>query len=426
MGIISRLPRPKASSWGPTDDRWYYPGGSFYGGINPTSSGVAVSSDTAMRLITVQNCIRMRAATIARLPCHVMEQNGKIKQKATNFSLYRLLHDRPNSWMTSPEFWAMVEAHVCLRGNFYAYKLGIEGRPVLGLIPIGPDRIYEIVQNSDYSLTYRVRVGTDYKVTTQGYGSDSGGEIKDIPGQKIMHIRGLTLDGVIGANPIEYARETIGLGIASVQFLSQYFGKGMHPSAVIKHPLNLNAPAHANLRKNLREKYQGLGKFHEFMLIDEGMDITFPTIKLVDAQYLEQMKLSDAQICGLFRVPLMLVNGGDKEPTYASAEQFMLFYQMFSIDVSLYEAAINRDLMSIEEQKKYYAKFELRALQRGSFKEQMEGFGTAIDKEILNPNEVRDLLDMNPYEGGDEYRTRTSTVKDTGKQDKEITKEPKK
>jgi phage portal protein BeeE len=44
------------------------------------------------------------------------------------------------------------------------------------------------------------------------------------------------------------------------------------------------------------------------MLLDEGMDITWPDIKLVDAQFMEQMKLSDAQIAGLYRVPLMLIN----------------------------------------------------------------------------------------------------------------------
>jgi hypothetical protein len=31
---------------------------------------------------------------------------------------------------------------------------------------------------------------------------------------------------------------------------------------------------------------------------------------------------------------------------------------------------------------------------------------------MLNPNEARELEDRNPYAGGDEYRTRTSTVKE--------------
>ncbi len=229
-------------SWGPTDDRWYYPGGPYYGGYG-TESGMSVSSENAMRLITVHNCVRVRAFTIGQLPCHIMELKGGMKRQATDFYLYELLHDQPNTWMTAFEFWAMAEAHLCLRGNFYVYKIGLPGRPVQMLIPLKDGTVDQITQNDDYTLTYQVRFAT--------------GEKKPIPGDKIMHFRGLTLDGITGVNPIEYARESIGKGLASERHLSRWFGKGMHPSAVIKHPLPLGVQAHRDRRKALEEKYQG-------------------------------------------------------------------------------------------------------------------------------------------------------------------------
>jgi HK97 family phage portal protein len=120
-----------------------------------------------------------------------------------------------------------------------------------------------------------------------------------------MHIRGLlTLDGINGLNPIEYAAENIGLSKSQVTFLNDYFRKGMHPGAVFEHPQNLNAQAYSNLKANLKKKYEGLGKSWETMLIDEGMKVQFPKVTLVDAQYLEIMKLTHDDICGLFRVPL--------------------------------------------------------------------------------------------------------------------------
>lgn len=400
MGLVDRL-RPRAAITQQQEQmiREIYGGGL-------TSSGVSVNSDTAMRLITVQSCVRLRSKTLSRLPCHVMERIGKMKNKAEDFYLYDLLLHQPNSWMTAPEFWAMAEAHVSMTGNFYAYKLGLPGRPVRELVPIKAGAVEEVKQKDDYSLVYHIRL--------------KDGERRPVPAEKIFHHRDLTLDGIVGMNPIQYARELIGLGLAGEKFLTRFFGNGMHPGAVIKHPLRLNTPAHADLRKGLKEKYEGLGKTHEFMLIDEGMEVEFPSIKLVDAQFLEQMKMTEAQICGLFRVPLMLIGASSSTPTYASAEQFMLFYQMFSVDVSDYESTIRRDLLSPDERKKYFAKFNMRALQRGAFNDQMTGFGTGIDKEFFNPNEVRDWLDLNPYDGGDEFRTRTSTTKepDKGKDDK--------
>lgn len=395
MGIISRLKRPQAMNSHQLQKLII----DTYGG-GMTSSGISVSSDTALRLATVQKCVRVRAATMASLPCHIMTKQGEMKEKAEDFYLYDKLLNQPNSWMTSALFWSMVEAYVCLRGNFLAYKSGLPGRPIKELIPINWDKIEKVEQNEDYSVTYTIRL--------------KNGELKTLSQDQVMHIRGLlTLDGYTGVNPIQYFRETIGLGLASERFLTKYFGRGLQPGAIVKHPLSLSAQGNANLKAVVKEKYEQLKTDQNFMLLDEGMDITFPTIKLVDAQYLEIMKMNESDICGLFRVPLMLIQSGDKTPTYASAEQFMINYSTLGVspDCRNYEQSIRKDLLSEEEKKKYYAKFEMRGLLRGAFKDQMEGFAVAIDKEIMNPNECRDVLDMNPYKGGDVYKTRTSTTK---------------
>lgn len=413
MDIFSRIKRIWAATWGPEDDRWYFPGGSFYGGITPTQAGVAVDSNSAMQLMTVHNCVKVLSQSIAQLPLHLMVQNKGRKEKSVAHYLYRLLHDQPNSWMTASEFWGMAVAHISLRGNFYAYKIGIPGRPILELIPIKADAVQEVIQETDYSLSYKIRMPNKESSSASGEGAPSGGEVKIIPGNKIMHLRGLTLNGFMGINPIQYARESIGQGMASEHFISRFFGKGMHPGAVFKHPLSLSASAHKNLKENLKKKYEGLGKSWEFMLIDEAMEVEFPEIKLIDQQFLEIGKFNQAQICGMFRVPLMLVQSGDKAPTYASAEQFMLAFVTHALTPIIVniEQAIKRDLLTEEEKRKYYPKFSMAGLLRGDMKSRYEAYATAIDKEIMNPNEIRALEDMNPYPGGEEYRTRTSSMK---------------
>jgi HK97 family phage portal protein len=353
-----------------------------------------------MRLITVHSCVKVLSESVAQLPCHLMEQKGEYRNKAIKNSLYRVLHDTPNSWMTSSEFWGMVSAHVAMRGNFYGYKVGLTNRATSAIIPVDPDRV-SVAQNDDYSLKYTVK-------------SQNNGPDVEYPQDKIFHVRGLMLkNSIVGVNPIEYARESIGLGLASEQFLSNYFGRGMHPGAVIEHPLALSAPAHANLRKNLIEKYAGLGKSHEMMVIDEGMKINFPEIKLVDAQFLELCKLTVSQIAGLFRVPLMLLQTSDNVTTYASAEQFVLSFVTHTLTPILVniEKAIYRDLLTVAEKDTHYAKFSMQGLMRGAFKDQMDAFAVGIDKEVYNPNEIREWLELNPYEGGDVYRTRTSSMK---------------
>lgn len=392
MGFLSPVIRPMAiSSEMERLLREQFGGGS-------TSSGVSVNSDTAMRLITVHNCVKVLYNCVSQTPCQLMEEVNGIKNKAKDHYLYRVLGKRPNSWMTAPEFWGLAIVCVALRGNFYAYKVKVRGE-VRELIPIPPDKVQEVVQNPDYSLTYKI-------LTTNGI-------IKEYPQSEIFHLRGMSVNGYTGINMIEqYAREAIGLGIASQKFLSQFFGKGMHPGVIFKHKMVLDPITHANKMEALRRKYAGLGNSWETMLVDEDMGVDFPQIRLVDAQFLELGKFNEAQICGMFGVPLMLVQAGDNPTTYASATEFKRTF----VDMTLapifvnFESAADRDCLTPIEQDRYYAKFNLNALLRGNIVERFGAYAVGITNKFMSSNEARALEDWNPREGGDVYENpNTST-----------------
>ena len=370
-------------------------------GGGSTSSGVAVNSDTAMQLSTVYACVKVLYQSIAQMPCHLMERTGEgrdaVTNKATSHRLYRLLHDQPNSWQTAPEFWGMSVAHDSLRGDFLAFKTMVRGE-VRELLPIDPARVIEIRQNSNWSLTYTI---------------SKDGVNKEYPQEAIFHIRGLSLNGYSGLNPIAYARESIGLGIASEKFKAKYFGKGMHPGAIITHPMALDPKTHGNMREAMRQKYAGLNNSQDLMLLENGSTITFPPIKLVDQQFLENEKFTQSQIASLFRVPLMLLQAGDDPVSYASAEQFVLSFVTHALTpiVVNIEKAIYRDLLTEEEKGRYFAKFSMNSLLRGDSSSRAKFYRELINAEVLCPNEARELEELNPYDGGWEYRTRTSTVK---------------
>jgi len=414
MGIISRMAKPQAISQEMEKVfRSVFGGGSTY-------SGKSVSNETAMRQATVYSCVNILSRVIGMLPCYMMMKAGKVREAATDHNLYPLLHDMPNEWMTSSEFWGMAMNHLSLRGNFFALKnRGVYGREIKELIPLAPGVVQEIEQNADYTLTYKCIIPTTSNVSTPNGTSGylSGGTRIDIPGSEIMHLRGMTMNGYMGVNPIEHIRESIGLALATEEFGARYFGTGTHPGMIIEHPSKLTDQAHKNLKDSLGEAYSGLGKSHRLMLLEEGMKAQAITIKPEDSQFLESRKYQKSEIVDIFfGLPLTTMSSGDNTPTFASAEQFSIGFVIYALlpwIVSI-EKSIYRDLLSPADRKKYYAKFKVEGLQRGAFKDQMAAFATAIDKEILNPNEIREMLDFNPYEGGDVYRTRTSTTKESG------------
>ena len=399
MGFLSNVIRPVAvSSTLESQIREYFGGGS-------TSSGVAVNSDSAMRLVTVYNCVKVLYNCISQMPCQLMEDVNDVKNKATNHPLYKVISKRPNGWLTASELWGKAIVDVSMRGNFVAFKTMV-GKNVREILPINPDRLQEIKQNPDFSLSYKIA-------------GPNGEAPQDYPQSKVFHIRGLSLDGITGMNPIQYARECIGLGMAGEKFLAQYFGKGMHPGAIVEHPLTLSAPNHKNLREALKEKYAGLNNAQDLMLLDEGMKITFPGIKLVDQQFLELMKMTEAQICGMFGVPLILVQAGSTPATYASSVQFKQSFVDFTlapIAVS-FESSINRDLLTEAEQNTLYSKFNMGSLLRGNMAERFAAYAIGITNKFMNSNQARALEDWNPREGGDVYENPNTSVTPNTTQD---------
>jgi HK97 family phage portal protein len=398
MGIVARMARPKAMN--PHElERMIL---SVFGG-GSTASGVSVSNDTAMRQATVYSCVNVLSRAIGTLPCHLMMVDGRNRLKATDDDLYYLLHDQPNEWMTAPEFWGMAMNHLPLRGNFFALKnrgLSLTG-PVRELIPLAPGIVQEVKQDEKYRLTYVLKY--------------PDGTLKNVPQSEIMHIRGMTINGFMGVNPIQYIRESIALGLASEEFGARYFGSGTHPGMIVEHPGKLSPEGHSNLQTALAETYSGLGKTHRLMLLQEGMKYQKVVIDPKDSQFIELRKYQKAEIVDIFfGMPLTILSSEDKTPTYASAEQFGISFVVYALMPWMVgiEKAILRDLIPDNKKRTHYAKFVAQGLQRGSFKEQMESFSTAITKEIMNPNECRELLEMNPYDGGDIYAPRTSTTKD--------------
>jgi len=212
MSLVARMARPKAMH--PQElERVIM---SVFGG-GSTSSGVSVSNDTAMRQATVYSCINLLDRVIRTTPCHLMERSGNTRTKLIDDPLYFLLHDQPNEWMTAPEFWGMVINHLALRGNFFALKnrgMSLTG-PVKELIPLAPGLVHEVKQDEKYRILYTLRY--------------PDGTTTDVPASQIMHLRGMTINGFMGVNPIQYIRESIGLAQAAQEYGARFYGSGTHP-----------------------------------------------------------------------------------------------------------------------------------------------------------------------------------------------------
>src|SRR5471030_2515132 len=196
-----------------------------------TYTGKQVSSQKAMRLTAVFGCIRVLSESIGMLPCNLYKATDRGKEKATKEQLFKLLSLKPNGYMTPQEFWELLVVCLCLRGNFYAYKVKALGE-VVELLPLDPGCVQPKL-NSQWQPVYQV---TFPDGSTDVLGQDD-----------IWHVRILTLDGLVGLNPIAYAREAISLGMATEEHGSRLFSNGAVTSGVLRTEQTLTDQAYARL-----------------------------------------------------------------------------------------------------------------------------------------------------------------------------------
>lgn len=354
-----------------------------------SNAGQRVTTTSAMQQLVVFNCVRVLAESMGMLPCRLLKQIGRVRLPATTHRLYPLITMAPNSYMTAQEFWEMLVACLCLRGNFYAYKVMALGN-VVELLPLSPDIVTPKLKD-DWTVEYTVNFKSGTRTLTQ---------------DELWHVRLFTLDGLNGLNPIAYARQALGLGQAMEAHAAKLFTNGAVTSGVLRTEQQLTDEAFARLKADFQGEHMGVANAYKPMILEMGLDWKPISLNAQDTQFIESKKLTEAQICGLFRVPPHLVASMEKM-TLNNIEHMGMSFVNYSLVpiMTRIEHRIQVGLLNEKDRLTHYAKFNAGALMRGDLKGRYESYGKGIQWGILSPNDCRELEDENPREGGDIYLT---------------------
>ena len=171
-----------------------------------SGAGKAVSVQSAIQVSAVYACVRVIAETIASLPLHIYKSSETGSAKATDHTLYRILHDEPNREMTSFVLRETMLTHLLLWGNSYSQIIRTGRNQIDSLYPLLPDHM-EVDRDSKGKLTYTY--------------TTSEGRIYRLAPEEVLHIPGLGFDGVVGYSPIALEKNAIGLGLAAEEYHQQ-------------------------------------------------------------------------------------------------------------------------------------------------------------------------------------------------------------
>lgn len=386
LGIPLYETRLTAESDSATPAPWLYEAfGAF-----PTSTGITITPENSLQFSAVYACTKVIADQIASFPKGLHKRvSDKVRQSMFDHPLQFIIDSEPNEFYTAFDFWHAITTSVLLWGNGFAIIQRDVNYSITGLQFVHPSdvKIYHGTIDGKLVLFYELRDKTR------------------IPSRDMLHFKGLSFDGVQGKSVIAaFAKESVGLSVAAEKFGAKFFGNDTMMTKYLSYPNALSEEAIKHLRDSWQASNAGLENAFKIKVLEEGGKLENVGIPPEQAQFLGTRQHQVEEICRWFKVQPHLIQHLLRSTNNNIEHQGIEFVtQTLTPWVVSFEHELNRKIFTEKEKKKLYVKMNMNSLLRGDIPARTAFYAKMFEIGALSPNEIRELEDRNPREGGDEY-----------------------
>lgn len=377
----------------------------FYGEDAEADAGVTVTEGAALGLATVKACATILAESVAVLPCGVVRRlpNGD-RERAESHPADALVHEAPNPETTIAAFKEAGQFVLGVRGAAFSFIEHDAAGERVGLWQL------------DGRATYptRLRSGELRYVTTdvenprvRRAGVDAGGGRVVLAPEQVLHVPGLSFDGLTGLSPVGVMRQSLGLALALERFNAAALKNGAWLAYALEHPEKLDDKAYDRLRGWFKGNHAGANSFDPAIL-EEGMKLHQLALPGEDALFLSSRKFQRRDVCAWYRIPPHMVADLEGGASYASVEHMSLEFVVYTLGIWLrkWEQELTRKLcgpVGPGGRREYYVEFNVDAFLRGATLDRFNAYKTARETGWLSVNEIRRRENLAAIPGGDTY-----------------------
>ena len=265
-------------------------------GSTPSATGLNVSQGTALTSSPTYACVTVRGQDVARCRPMLVKSNSRGRKiEVTDHPVARFLR-RPNDRQTWFEFAEQLTVGYLLKGNGYGVKR-YDGRGRLrDVIPVNPDAAMPM-EGYDGQIFYNVnRLGLWQMAMLREFP-------QSIAAEDMLHIRGLSLNSLVGLSTIGLARDAIGLAMGLEQQAARLMANGSRPSVVLLAKNRLGDETALRLKQQWRELTAGIANFGSTAVLEEGLEPRTLSLDAVDSDFMKQREHQVIDACRFWRVP---------------------------------------------------------------------------------------------------------------------------
>lgn len=384
--IFNGAPRQKANF--SDHEQWFW---DILTGGGASASGQRVTPATALHNPTFFAGVQAISQDIAKLPLVVMKVTGDKRERWRDNRLWPLLHDAPWEGMTSYRFRMAMQAQVLIRGNAYAEIFRDSRGRVLGLKPFRPGVVEVARYDADGALFYRV---TD------------GRRVETLSADRMLHLRGLTLDGDVGVSAVSTLRESMGIALAAQDYAARFYANDATPRTVFTRQGHFPTDeTRDKFLSGLIRMISGESR-HKPLILEDGFDIKQMGMSHEDSQFIDTRKFQRNEQSASLRITPHKTGDYDKA-TFSNIEHSAIEYVVDTLmpHARNWESDLTLALVPEAEREATEIQLVMDALLRGDSQAQAKYFAVALGHgggaAFMTPNEIRKLKDLNPHPDGD-------------------------
>lgn len=341
-----------------------------------STAGQIVTEDSSMRLMAVWRCQHLLADIVSGLPLDQFRKVDGVPAEMTPSSYVAA----PSEFVAPEEWRYQLMLSALQAGNAFAYvtQIGGDGRPRFAEI-LDPNDV--MVERRDGALappTYKVK-----------------GRPVDI--ERIRHFRafGPRPGSVCGMAPLEYAKYTMGLGLAVREYGANWYASGGHPTSLLSTDQDINADQALEAKTQWRDATTndhlavlgGAWKYDQVQAAPES------------ALFLAAVNATAVDICGYYGIPpeMLGIATSGSSVTYANREQRAIDVLVWTVHwwLARVERFITRDIPNPQ-----YVKINVDALLLTDALTRAQVHDMRIGAGITSPDEAREKEDEPPIKDG--------------------------
>jgi len=353
-------------------------------------AGVQVSNETILGIPAVWTAADTTARVLASLPFCLYRRTENGSEPAENHPVFFCTAEEPYPNMTAYRFRYALFFRACFGDSFAVIGRNGVGRAVsFRLADLMP---FEM-SNGEWVYIENAGAGHAFRAW--------------LPGD-VLHVPGVSVNGWESKDVARVHRETFAVAIASTQYGSAFFGNGAHISGVIESPVPLSKEQIQRLREGWHAKYGSVRNTGSTAVLDEGKKYSKIGLTPEEAQMTDTRQFQVRDVARIFGMPLHLFQDlGDTtfNNVESLATQFVTLYLRSYCVKTEQEFALKTLTRDERTGRKYFFKFNMNALLRGDTKTRGIFYTQMFNIGAMNPNEIRELEDMNMRDGGDEFFT---------------------